>query len=107
MITQNYLIEFEHMDWHHVDAGIRQKEISRDGKRMRLVEFRHRSIENDWCQKGHIGFVIEGSMTINFNGTRKAYTSGNALWIDPGEPNRHRIEMAENESVTLFLIEME
>lgn len=100
-------IEFSKVEWHRVGEGVEQKTISRDGKKVRMVRFSHGFVENDWCKAGHIGYVVEGSMTVNFNGTFQTYSAGDALCINSGETSKHKVEMKPNESVTLFLVEDE
>lgn len=107
MHTPNYLIELEQMDWHQVGIGVDQKAISREGKRMRIVRFSHGFREEGWCQKAHMGYVVEGEMTINFNGVQQAFKTGDALWIDAGAAHQHKVELEENQFVVLFLIESE
>ena len=39
----------------------------------RLLRFSDDFIEEEWCLKNHIGFVLNGEMKINFNGEIKSY----------------------------------
>jgi len=100
-----YIIEFERMEWQQIATGLAQKEVSRANKRIRLLEFSSGFREEDWCQKSHIGYIIKGSMTVNFNGRPQVFKKGDSLWIDQGKMHKHKVEMAENEVAVLFLVE--
>lgn len=98
-------IQFAQMEWKPVCKGLMQKEVIRSQKKLRLVKFQEGFVEQDWCLKGHIGYVVEGSCSIHFNGAEKGFSAGDALFIEPGNTHRHKMVMAKNESVTLFLVE--
>jgi hypothetical protein len=46
----------------------RFKAHRRDGKQIRLLEFTAAFVEPDWCEKGHIGIVLEGAIELDFHG---------------------------------------
>lgn len=45
-------VMFQELPWEEPGAGVRFKAFTRDGKRIRLVEFTKEFIEQDWCKKG-------------------------------------------------------
>lgn len=51
----DYLVDFKTIEWESPKPGVRQKTFSRDGQRIRLVEFSDTFMETEWCVKGHIG----------------------------------------------------
>ena len=63
-----YRVCFESMPWEQPAAGVRFKAYEQDGRRLRLAEFTKEFVEADWCTKGHIGYVLEGEMEIDFHG---------------------------------------
>ena len=98
------LIEFEKLPW--IEAtGVRTKEYVRGDQKIRLVEFSEGFIEEDWCTKGHVGYVLEGSMDIDFNGEVISYTTGDALWIEEGEAEKHKVLIEAGGRVLLVLFE--
>jgi len=99
------LIEFEELEWVQGATGARYKEYIQGDQKMRLVEFSYGFNEEDWCIKGHIGFVIKGSMKIDFSGNVVSYHSGDGLWIAEGEADKHKVLIGEGGSVLLFLVE--
>lgn len=101
-----YKAEFHKLEW-TVGKGSRYKEYVRGGRKLRLVEFDEHFEEEGWCSKGHIGYILEGTMNLNFNGNIINYTAGDALWIEPGEEHKHKVEVPENEKVQIILFEKE
>lgn len=79
--------------------------ISRSRK-IRLVEYARDFIEPDWCRKGHIGYVIEGEMEIDYHGTAVRYQTGDGIIIPSGEENRHKARIL-SEKAKVFLVEDE
>jgi ethanolamine utilization protein EutQ (cupin superfamily) len=101
---QNYKVNFDAIPWEHPLPGARFKAYERDGKKLRLVEFTSELVEPDWCLKGHIGYVVSGSMDINFNGKTVSFKQGDGIFIPAGEDNRHMVTRVHN-TVCLLLIE--
>ena len=63
---------------------------SRSRKRLRLIEFSKGFIEQDWCVHGHIGYVLDGRLNIDFDGTSVLYNPGDAIFIPEGEEHKHK-----------------
>lgn len=61
--------------------------------------------EADWCENGHFGYVIEGHMTIDFNGKQASYTKGDVLIIPAGKNHKHKAHIKEGNFVELILFE--
>ncbi len=101
----NNLIHFENIDWEKPNKGVEQKVYSQKGKRLRLLKFKDDFIEEEWCINGHIGYVLEGEMKIDFNGEIKFYKKGDGLWIDHGEKSKHKVIIDKGKQVTLILFE--
>ncbi|MEQ9187826.1 MAG: hypothetical protein RLP15_08825 [Cryomorphaceae bacterium] len=101
----NVLIKFDALDWEPFRRGAEQKIHDYGESRMRMLRFHDDFIEEDWCQHGHIGYVLEGTMTVNFNGTMKAYKMGDGLWIQEGDAEKHKVIIKEGEHVVLILFE--
>ena len=95
-------IEFKDLHWQSHAPGTRFKAYQQAGKQVRLVEFGKDYIAFDWCVKGHIGWVIDGEIEIDFNGEIVRFHAGNGLFIQPGNP--HKVK-ARSDVATLFLVE--
>lgn len=93
-------IDFESLDWIQSAADVRFKAVSRDERQIRLVEFAPGFVEEEWCGKSHIGFVLAGR--LEFADGLEAFSTGEAFVIAAGE--RHRARVIEG-PVRVFLVE--
>ena len=101
----DFLVSFKSMKWQNTSPGIRYKEYIKDNQRIRLVEFSEQFNEVDWCTKGHVGYVIEGKISINFSGRIIDFKSGDGLFISEGEGNKHKGSVGKGEKALLILFE--
>ena len=101
----NIPIHFQELKWVEAAIGLRYKEYIRRNQRIRLAEFSEGFVEEDWCTKGHVGCVLEGSMKIDFNGKLVCYHKGDGLWINEGDKDKHKVIIEEGGKVLLFLVE--
>jgi hypothetical protein len=101
----NNLIHFKNIPWEHPQNGAKQKVFSKDGKRLRLLRFSDSFTEEDWCTKGHVGFVVSGEMEIQFKDKIEHYQTGDGLWIEKGEDNKHKVKIKKGKLVELILFE--
>ncbi len=84
-------IDFKTMSWDSPAAGVRFKAYEHNGRRLRLAEFTREFVEPDWCTKGHIGYVLEGQMEIDFDGKATVFGPGDGLFIQPGDKHKARV----------------
>lgn len=96
--------EFSDLPWIQAAPGARHKVRERDGRRVRLVEFTQEFVEADWCEKGHIGLVVEGELEIDFAGRSERFLAGDALFIGAGAGDKHKARSV-TPTVLLFLVE--
>lgn len=52
------------------------------------MEFSEGFSEEDWCTKGHIGYVLEGRFSIDFNGKEIPFIAGDGIFITEGEESK-------------------
>lgn len=97
-------VDFVALDWQSPGPGVRQKVYEKDGQRLRLVEFSREFSEDDWCRKSHLGYVLEGELEINFNGTKVRYNTGDGLCIPAGNAHQHKAVVL-GQSVRLILVD--
>ena len=71
------LINNSSIPWDTPAEGVRVKVIERGNKQLRLIEFSKDFVERDWCVSGHIGYVLDGQLNIDFNGTSVLYNPRN------------------------------
>jgi hypothetical protein len=98
-----HVIDFRDLDWIDQRPGVRFKASSRGSKRMRLVEFTTGTIEEDWCISGHIGYVLEGTIAIEFDGGISHFLTGDGIYIAEG--NRHRASVTEGKKAVILFVE--
>jgi ethanolamine utilization protein EutQ (cupin superfamily) len=99
-----YRVDFASQPWETPGVGARSKAHQDGGKRLRLLELTREFSEPDWCLKGHIGYVLEGRLEVDFSGHVVAFGPGDGVFIPPGEGHKHKAK-ALTESVTLILVE--
>lgn len=99
-----YRVDFRSIPWEYLSTGVRSMVAKGNSKQLRLVEFTKEFVEPDWCMKGHIGYVLEGKLEINFNGTIVTYDPGDAISIPEGENHKHMAKTI-TDVVKIFLVE--
>jgi quercetin dioxygenase-like cupin family protein len=87
---EQYKIDFESTQWQTPARGARFKAYEQDGRKLRLVEFSKEFVEPDWCTKGHIGYILEGQMEIDFDGKVIPFGPGDGIFIPAGEEHKHK-----------------
>lgn len=102
---REYLIDFQGLEWENPAPGIRYKSFSSGNQRIRLAEFSEDFNEKDWCTNGHIGYIVEGRISIDFNGKLINFKSGDGLFIPEGESNKHKAKLAKREKALIVLFE--
>ncbi len=100
-----YIIRFKEQEWEINGVGVRSKGYVSGDQRVRLVEFSEGFVEPDWCIKGHMGYVLKGSFSIDFNGTIIQFNEGDGLFILEGKENMHKAVLDIDERVSLVLFE--
>ena len=97
-------INFDQIEWDNKSAGMRVKRVIRHDKQLRLVEIQPDSGEANWCEEGHVGYVLEGELETNINGSVQRTSAGDGLFIPGGKEYRHKSK-AMGSTVRLVLIE--
>ena len=83
-----YRIDLNELSWESPMEGLRFKAFQHQGRRLRLVEYT-KEMELHWCEKGHIGYIIEGRFEIRFDADVLIYNAGDGVFIPPGKEHRH------------------
>lgn len=100
---QDYLIEFASIPWDSPSPGVRQKIITGHDKCLRLVEY-SQAMPPHWCEKGHFGYILEGSLEIQFADAGLVFRPGDGVFIPGGAEHRHMAK-ALTEVVWAVLVE--
>ena len=103
---KSHLVEFNKLLWNESAKGVRFKVFINENQQIRLVEFSERFIEQNWCEKGHAGYVLNGNFSTDYNGIIEKYIKGDVIFIPKGENNKHKVIMEKGEKVSLLLFEI-
>ena len=83
-----YLVDFDSIEWQSPMPGLRFKAHRHDGKQLRMVEYTG-EMEPHWCEKGHIGLVLEGRFEIRYENEVVNYGPGDGVFIPSGPKDKH------------------
>jgi mannose-6-phosphate isomerase-like protein (cupin superfamily) len=103
MNMQHYKIDFQALPWQTPMTGVRFKAAVQDGRRLRVVEYTP-AMEPHWCEKGHIGRILDGAFEIRFDRETVVFSEGDGVFIPPGREHRH-MARALSEIVTVVFVE--
>jgi quercetin dioxygenase-like cupin family protein len=93
----------EWMEWADVGTG-RAKTALIPGSRVRLVQFSPGFRQTTWCDRDHVGYVLEGEMLTEFeDGRTIAFRAGDGIVIPAG--CKHKSTNVGEGPVTLFVVE--
>lgn len=81
-------VDFNALAWQAPMEGLRFKARQQGGRQLRLVEYT-REMEPHWCEKGHIGYVLEGRFEIQFDNEAMVFGPGDGMFLPPGRGHRH------------------
>ena len=101
---EQHRIDFESLPWESPADGVRFKAYEQGSKKLRLVEFFKEFVEPDWCTKGHIGYILEGQMEIDFDGKIEVFGPGDGVFIPAGRQHKHKGRVL-TEKVKAVLVE--
>jgi len=83
-------------------GGLRFKAIKDDRKQLRIVEY-SKEMEPHWCDRGHIGYVLEGQMEITFDGDKVVFSPGDGVFIPDGKEHRHMATILSEKAVLIMV----
>jgi len=101
---EKFRIGFDSLSWESQLPGARYKAFEDGGTRLRLAEFARDFVAPDWCTEGHVGYVLEGEVDIDFDGHVERFSAGDGLFIPEGEEHRHK-PIVVTDVVRLVLVE--
>jgi len=90
---EQYKVDFKSKSWETPAEGVRFKAYQQGEKKLRLAEFTKEFVEPDWCTKGHIGYVLEGQMEIDFDRKVIQFGPGDGVFIPAGEEHKHKAKV--------------
>lgn len=102
-----FRVPFEQMQWEQLRPDVRQKLYCEGRRQIRLIEFDTSNGPEHWCNLGHIGYVLKGSLRIDFNGRVVSFGAGDGLFIPAGEEHQHRAVAIQSGTQLLMVEELE
>ncbi len=99
----NYMINFVSVPWQTPMANGRHKVIKHGDMRLRLLECRG-ELEPPWCEKGYIGYILEGQLEITFENERLVYNSRDRVLIPSWREHKHSVRVL-SEVVRVVFVE--
>jgi len=97
------IVDFDSLPWQAPAHGIRFKSRIWNGQQLRLLEFTSEFVELDWCRKGHIGYLLEGELEIDFSGRLQCVKAGQGFFIDEGEEGKHKARAVTNIAIMILV----
>jgi mannose-6-phosphate isomerase-like protein (cupin superfamily) len=85
-----YRVPFGDLPWQTSPAGLRFKAHTFGDSRLRVIEITPAVAHPQWCVAGHVGYVLEGDVEIEFDHRVEHYRPGDGVVIPAGEADRHR-----------------
>ena len=96
-----YKIELKQAPWESPMKRLRFKVIKDSRKQLRVVEYSN-EMEPHWCEKGHMGYVLEGQMEIQFTHKKVVFYPGDGLLIPSGKDHRHSAKVLSEKAVLIM-----
>lgn len=94
--------QFRKLPWQKVHEFASQKLIDDGEKRVRLLKLSPGFQEQEWCSRGHTGYVIDGALVMKFEQDSVTYDAGDAILVSSGQAHKAH---TGSSSALLFLID--
>lgn len=101
---ESFKVQFEQIEWRDALHGARFKAYRDGARQLRLLELTPEFTDKQWCERGHVGIVLQGELEIDFQGRVVNYPEGSGIFITAGAANAHKAK-AVSSAVLLFLVE--
>jgi quercetin dioxygenase-like cupin family protein len=98
----DYRTDFDRLDWQSPMQGVRCRVEKRGDRQLRLVEYTE-EMPPHWCEKGHVGMILEGDFEIEFPSGTQVFRRGDGVFIPPGHEHRHRARVLTKKVVAVFV----
>lgn len=86
----NKNIEFRAIDWEQIAIGAKQKQYQTQHKRIRLLHLDENLLELHWSINVHIGYLLNGELTLDSNGNQIDHKVGDTFIKKEGESEKHK-----------------
>ena len=96
-------VDFRSLPWVSIGPGAREKRSVQSNFVIRLLELSPPFVEEHWCVKEHIGYVLDGECSIQFHDRTERLRTGDGIAVEGGSANAHKAIVQR--AVLLFLVE--
>ena len=97
-------VKFDQLEWNEVGDSMKFKRYQQGDAQVRLVTWGKAMKHEDWCIKGHYGYVIEGRAQITYSDHTETYEPGDVIFIPDGPDYQHRPKVL-TDTFTFFSVE--
>ena len=97
------VVRFTDMEWKSPADRVRQKARVFAGRQVRVVEFLRGMEHPEWCLKGHVGYMLEGTLALEFDGGTVELAPGDGMIIPAGDTYRHRPKPTSDRAVMVLV----
>ena len=98
------IVRFGTMEWHSPAEAVRVKMQEFGKQKIRLLELSRGMQHPEWCIVGHVGYVLSGEFSLEFDQGTVTLKPGDGFIIPAGRASRHR-PAPVSDQVTLVLFE--
>jgi quercetin dioxygenase-like cupin family protein len=57
----------------------------------------------DWCERSHVGRILEGTLEITFEDEAHIYEAGDGVFIPAGAQHKHQARVIDGPVLALFV----
>jgi mannose-6-phosphate isomerase-like protein (cupin superfamily) len=97
-----YKVNFRSMPWTQTTNGVRQKIFKFDDRQLRLVEY-SKLMPPHWCERGHVGYMLEGKMEVRFENEIQTYSAGDGVYLPAGPEHKHCARILTDTAIFVFV----
>lgn len=99
----SYRIDFGSLPWESPMPGVRHKVVVVGDRRLRLVTYTAAEMPSHWCERGHVGQLLEGELQLEFADQTIVYRPGDGVTIPNGKEHAHRATALTPTATALFV----
>ena len=102
-MNMSHRIQFDAIPWKDSQSGARYKAWTGAAKQVRILELTKAFVEQEWCEKAHVLYVLSGELELTFlQGDTECFAEGDLAIINFEDKHKPR---ALSPVVTLLLLE--
>jgi quercetin dioxygenase-like cupin family protein len=101
-VISKYKADFAGIEWSFPMEGVRDKCVDQGDQRLRLVEY-SQAMPPHWCSRGHLGYVLEGAIEIEYQTATVTYQPGDGIMIPDGSAHSHRARTITDHALVVFV----